>query len=178
MVETQLLSLKPYILKLNKYLSKSTANKYALTGKTGIDSKSGVCQEYVMLDKILQLNSRLVINNFFAFKKKIFTNEKHINSRHRKSECDSLNSDWQHMFDKAGLPPSPMVDFHPSSGASAHVQDTPSSSLVEYSMPEKNFVQGNATDQDKFILRLHNPLFCSTFHREDIRLSSRLECVA
>lgn len=49
------------------------------------------------------------------------------------------------MFDKSGLPPSPMVDFHPSGVTSAHVPDTPSSSLVEYSMPEKNFVQGKKT---------------------------------
>lgn len=44
--------------------------------------------------------------------------------------------------EKTSSSSSPMTDYH--SSGSAHVNDTPSTSLVEYSMPEKNFIQGKA----------------------------------
>lgn len=59
--------------------------------------------------------------------------------RQRKSDTDSLNSDWHHMY--ANMDPT-LSPTTPAGISGAHIQDTPSSSLVEYSMPEKNSVQG------------------------------------
>lgn len=40
------------------------------------------------------------------------------------------------------LSPTVPIDFKVGGIGGGHIQDTPSSSLVEYSMPEKNSVQG------------------------------------
>lgn len=45
-------------------------------------------------------------------------------------------------LDPASSSNAPMSDFKAAVMAGAHIQDTPSSSLVEYSMPEKNSIQG------------------------------------
>lgn len=106
-------------MKLNKYLSKIPADKYTTNGKISIDTKCEIGQQLVLADKKRTLSAR-------------------------KSDHDSMNSDWQRMYansDKNGLASSPMIDYH--SGGNQHVNDTPSTSLVEYSMPEKNFIQGN-----------------------------------
>lgn len=122
LAERQLLSLKPYLLKLNKYLSKVPADKYASNGKIYIDNKLEIGQELPLAEKKRMSSSR-------------------------KSDNDALNAEWQRMFanqEKTGTAPStPLNDFHGGGTmAGGHVHDTPSSSLVEYSMPEKNFIQG------------------------------------
>lgn len=124
MAEWQLLSLKPYLLKLNKYLSKTPTDKYANNGRICIDNKMEVGQELALVEK------------------KRFSSS-------RKSDNDAINSEWQRMFgnpDKTSTAPStPMSDYHGAGGmAGGHVNDTPSTSLVEYSMPEKNFIQGKS----------------------------------
>lgn len=119
MAERQLLSLKSYLLKLNKYLNKTPTDKYANSGRIFIDNKLEVGLELALVEKKRLSNSR-------------------------KSDNDAMNSEWQRMFsnqEKTSTAPStPMSDYH---GAGGHVNDTPSTSLVEYSMPEKNFIQGN-----------------------------------
>lgn len=127
LAERQLLSLKSYLLKLNKYLSKMPADKYANNGRIFIDNKLEIGQELALVEKKRLSNSR-------------------------KSDNDAMNSEWQRMFsnqEKTSTAPStPMSDYHGAGGmVGAHVNDTPSTSLAEYSMPEKNFIQGN--------LRLH-----------------------
>lgn len=47
-------------------------------------------------------------------------------------------------LDPTMSPSSPMADYKAAGMAGGHIQDTPSSSLVDYSMPEKNSVQGKA----------------------------------
>lgn len=97
-----------------------------------------------------------------------------IPSRLRKSETDSMNSDWHHMYtnlDSATSPSTPMSDFKAAIIAGAHIQDTPSSSLVEYSMPEKNSIQGLWIEWIIFYkVRLLTPLLHS---RTIIGLSQR-----
>lgn len=110
--------MKSSILKLNKYLKKVPTDKYSTNGKIFLDSKLEVGKELVLVDN----------------KKQLVTN--------RKSDADT-NLDWPRMYPHSDKSTSPLSDYH-SSGVSsnAHYNDTPSTSLVEYSMPEKNFIQG------------------------------------
>lgn len=122
LAERQLLSLKSYLLKLNKYLSKTPTDKYSNNGRISIDNKLEVGQQLALVEKKRTSNSR-------------------------KSDNDAMNSEWQRMFSNqektATAPSTPMSDYHGAGGmASGHVNDTPSTSLAEYSMPEKNFIQG------------------------------------
>lgn len=118
-VEKQILSMKSSILKLNKYLKKVNADKYSTNGKIFIDSKLEVGRELVLVD-----NKKQLISN-------------------RKSDADNSNHDWQRMYSHSDKSTSPLSDYHSAGvGSSAHYNDTPSTSLVEYSMPEKNFIQG------------------------------------
>lgn len=118
--------MKSSISKLNKYLRKApSADKYstkeATNGKIFIDSKIDIGKELILVDS----------------KKQPLTN--------RKSDAETVNADWQRMFshsDKSSA--SPMSDYISAGVSSTHFSDTPSTSLVEYSMPEKNFIQGNA----------------------------------
>lgn len=112
--------MKSSILKLNKYLKKIPTDKYATNGKIFIDSKLEVGKELVLAD----------------IKKQPLTN--------RKSESENPNLDWQRMYTHSDKSTSPLSDYHSTGvGSSAHYNDTPSTSLVEYSMPEKNFIQGS-----------------------------------
>lgn len=123
LAEKQILSMKSSIIKLNKYLRKApSAEKYstkeAINGKIFIDSKVDIGKELILVDN----------------KKQPLAN--------RKSDVE--NGDWQRMFshsDKSST--SPMCDYISAGVSSTHFSDTPSTSLVEYSMPEKNFIQGN-----------------------------------
>lgn len=122
LAERQLLSLKSYLVKLNKYLSKTPTDKYSNNGRIFIDNKLEVGQQLALV-------------------------EKKRSSTSRKSDNDAMNSEWQRMFSNqektTTAPSTPMSDYHGASGmAGGHVNDTPSTSLVEYSMPEKNFIQG------------------------------------
>lgn len=111
--------MKSSILKLNKYLKKIPTDKYATNGKIFIDSKLEVGKELVLAD-----TKKQPLNN-------------------RKSESDNSNLDWQRMYAHSDKSTSPLSDYHSAGvGSSAHYNDTPSTSLVEYSMPEKNFIQG------------------------------------
>lgn len=111
--------MKSSILKLNKYLKKVPNDKFATNGKIFIDFKLEIGKELILADT----------------KKQPITN--------RKSDADNANLDWQRMYTHADKSASPMSDYHSGVGANAHYNDTPSTSLVEYSMPEKNFIQGN-----------------------------------
>lgn len=117
--------MKSSIIKLNKYLRKAPSNdkystKEAINGKIIIDSELDIGKELILVDN----------------KKQPLAN--------RKSDVDGVNADWQRMFthsDKSST--SPMSDYISAGVSSTHFSDTPSTSLVEYSMPEKNFIQGN-----------------------------------
>lgn len=112
--------MKSSIIKLNKYLKKTPNDKYSTNGKIFIDSKQEIGKEMILVDN----------------KKQLLSN--------RKSDVE--NTDWQRMFahpDKSSA--SPLSDYHSAGVSSTHFNDTPSTSLVEYSMPEKNFIQGNRT---------------------------------
>lgn len=122
LAERQLLSLKSYLLKLHKYMIKTPTDKYANNGRIFIDHKLEVGQELPLVER-----KRL--------------------SSSRKSDNDAMNSEWQRMFSNpeknATAPSTPMSDYHGAGGmGGVHVNDTPSTSLAEYSMPEKNFIQG------------------------------------
>lgn len=118
-VEKQILSMKSSILKLNKYLKKVDTDEYSTNGKIFIDSKLEIGRELVLVDS----------------KKQLISN--------RKSDADNSNLDWQRMYAHSDQSTSPLSDYHAGGvGSSAHYNDTPSTSLVEYSMPEKNFIQG------------------------------------
>lgn len=112
--------MKSSILKLNKYLKKIPTDKYATNGKIFIDSKLEIGKELTLIGHNKQLIST------------------------RKSDADNTNLDWQRMYTHSEKSTSPLSDYH-STGVSlsAHYNDTPSTSLVEYSMPEKNFIQGS-----------------------------------
>lgn len=109
--------MKASILKLNKYLKKAPIDKYSTNGKIFIDTKMEIGRELVLADNKKQ-------------------------SLNRKSESDASNSDWQRMFAHQDKNTSPLTDYHSAGSSAAHFNDTPSTSLVEYSMPEKNFTQG------------------------------------
>lgn len=114
--------MKASILKLNKYLKKTTTDKYSTNGKIFIDSKLDIGKELVLANDA---------------KKQLIAN--------RKSDADNSNLDWPRMYahsdNKSAMP---MNDYHATGvNLSTHYNDTPSTSLVEYSMPEKNFIQGN-----------------------------------
>lgn len=117
--------MKSSIIKLNKYLKKAPSidkhsTKEAINGKIFIDPKVDIGKELILVDN----------------KKQPLTN--------RKSDVEAANADWQRMFshsDKSST--SPMGDYISAGISSTHFSDTPSTSLVEYSMPEKNFIQGN-----------------------------------
>lgn len=118
-VEKQILSMKSSILKLNKYLKKVNTDKYSTNGKIFIDSKLEIGKELVLADSKKQLVSN------------------------RKSDAENSNLDWPRMYPHSDKSTSPLSDYHSSGvSSSAHYNDTPSTSLVEYSMPEKNFIQG------------------------------------
>lgn len=109
--------MKSSILKLNKYLKKIPTDKYSTNGKICIDSKLEIGKELVLADN----------------KKQLMAN--------RRSDADS--SDWPRMYTHSDKSTSPLSDYHSTGvNSSGHYNDTPSTSLVEYSMPEKNFIQG------------------------------------
>lgn len=111
--------MKSSILKLNKYLKKIPTGKYSTNGKIFIDSKLEIGKELVLVD-----NKKQPIST-------------------RKSDADNSHLDWQRMYTHSEKSTSPLSDYHSTGvSSSAHYNDTPSTSLVEYSMPEKNFIQG------------------------------------
>lgn len=126
--------MKSSILKLNKYLKKTSTDKYSTNGKIFIDSKLDIGKELVLANET---------------KKQTIAN--------RKSDADNTNLDWPRMYTHSDKSASPLNDYH-SAGVnlSTHYNDTPSTSLVEYSMPEKNFIQG--------IFRSHNNLTSKMTH--------------
>lgn len=76
--------------------------------------------------------------------------------KQRKTESETLNSEWHHMFggiDQIASPSSPSNDStalvglanSPASSAT-NIQATPTSSLVEYSMPERSFLQERSSE--------------------------------
>lgn len=109
------------MLKLNKYIGKNSVEKTLPNGRISIENNSDVVNEVPLAERTRTLSSR-------------------------KTDNDASNSEWQRMFatnpEKTSSSSSPMTDYH--SSGSAHVNDTPSTSLVEYSMPEKNFIQGKS----------------------------------
>lgn len=130
LVEMQLLSMKSYLSKLNKY--KSVEVKRECDGKIQCDGRPDICHEYVMTDKNRSPDSR---------------------SRSNKSD-ETSSSDWHHMYtldQQSAMTSSPSGESGGAGGGSTTVGGSavsstthiPSSSLVEYSMPEKSFVQGN-----------------------------------
>lgn len=128
LIETQLLSLKAHLLKLNKYLQKSAADKLPSNGRIFIDNTPEIMKEL----SLIEANKRLLGT--------------------RKSENDAQNVEWQRTYvnqEKSSSPSTPLTDYHSSGISSANVNDTPSTSLVEYSMPEKNFIQGKRKTKDE-----------------------------
>lgn len=109
--------MKTSIIKLNIYLKKAPIDKVATNGK-------------IFIDKKLEIGRKLVL----ADTKKLSFN--------RRSDSDSSNSDWQRMFAHQDKNTSPLSDYHTTGASATNFNDTPSTSLVEYSMPEKNFTQG------------------------------------
>lgn len=122
-------------MKLNKYLGKNASDKTPPNGRISIDNFVEVINEIPLSENKRPTNAR-------------------------KSENDTINSDWQRMFvtnqEKTSSSSSPMTDYH--SSGSGHVNDTPSTSLVEYSMPEKNFIQERTSDCKKELNSLQNNL--------------------
>lgn len=125
------MSLKSYLIKLNKYIGKNSADKIPPNGRISVDNHSEIVNEILLAES-----------------KRLLTG--------RKSENDSSNSDWQRMFVTNQDKTSPMNDYHNS--CNPHANDTPSTSLVEYSMPEKNFIQERTSDCKKELNALRNNL--------------------
>lgn len=127
--------MRSYLLKLNKYIGKNSSDKSPPNGRISIDNYTEIINEVPLLENKRPLNAR-------------------------KLENDTTNSDWQRMFvtnqEKTSSSSSPMTDYH--SSGSTHVNDTPSTSLVEYSMPEKNFIQERTSDCKKELNSLQNNL--------------------
>lgn len=79
-----------------------------------------------------------------------------VSKKNRKNDHENLNSEWHHMFsgnDQMASPSSPSNDStalvglanSPASSAT-NIQATPTSSLVEYSMPERSFLQEQSSE--------------------------------
>lgn len=101
-------------MKLNKNLKK-TQNKSSSSGRIAIDSTLEVGRELVLVD-----SKRHMVN--------------------RISESDLMGSDWPKLFGQSEKPSS--SDYHAPSTSNPHFTETPTTSLVEFSLPEKNFTQG------------------------------------
>lgn len=113
--------MKSSILKLNKYLKKTSTDQYSTNGKIFIDSKFDIGKELALA-----------------------TDSKKQPLGNRKSDADNTNLDWPRMYTHSDKSASPLNDYHSAgAGLSTHYNDTPSTSLAEYSVPEKNFIQGN-----------------------------------
>lgn len=114
LAENQLISMKSSIMKLNKNLKKSQ-NKSSTNGKIAIDSTLEVGQELILVDS-----------------------KRHM--ANRSTDTDSMNSEWPRLFAHTEKPSS--SDYHSAATSNPHFTETPTTSLVEYSIPEKNFIQG------------------------------------
>ena len=122
--------MKFQLIKINKY--KLLENRTISDGILILDKKLKYYHELSLLD----INYKTDLNNL---------------RRQRKNESDStVNSDWHHMFSAIEVhpPPSPSNDSTNSQNtanspsSSGQLPPASSSSLVEYSMPERTFVQG------------------------------------
>lgn len=124
--------MKSHLIKLNKY--KMAASKSMLDGRIVLEKRHNICHEEPLNDKTGKLE---------------LTNTR----KQRKSETDTaMNLEWQHMFADAHqiTPPSPSNESGTSASSppstSIQIQPTPSSSLAEYSMPERNFLQERTSE--------------------------------
>lgn len=143
--------MKSYLMKFSKYRGQ-VDTKSSQNGKIILSKKDVVCHEYPLNDKILKSDGstrrRRVIDGGGG-------------------EL-ATNMEWQHIFAggagsgggvNTGVGPgdahspgaasspsndstSPIVAGSPPGTTGTQVQPTPTSSLVEYSMPERNFWQG------------------------------------
>lgn len=112
--ENQLLSMKSSIVKLNKNLKKSQADS-TISGKIAIDSTLEIGRELTLIDSKRQLPNRM-------------------------GDTDATNAEWPRLF--AHGDKSAAGDYHGTGASNPHFTETPTTSLVEYSLPEKNFIQG------------------------------------
>ena len=114
-----------HLIKLNRYISAKSQKK---EGKITLDKRSSsMCQEIVLVDKVKETN-------------------------YRKRRDTESNSDWFGNADPNS--PSPSTPGELLAGSSStlnmlpgnQVQPTPTLSLVEYSMPERSFLQERTSE--------------------------------
>lgn len=133
LAETQLLSMSAHLIKLNRYKS-GEANRSQITdGKICLDMKPLYGKELILGDRLKSLS----LNNM----------------KRRKNNSETQNSEWQHMFgNMEAQSPSPSSPIDTGShlnvnlAVSPHIQPTPTSSLAEYSMPERSFMQERSSE--------------------------------
>lgn len=113
LAENQLLSMRSSIMKLSSNLKKSQ-NDSSASGKIAIDSTLEVGRELLLIDNKRNMLSRI-------------------------SETDSFNNDWPRRFTQTDKTQS--SDNH-ATATSNQTYETPTTSLADYSIPEKNFIQG------------------------------------
>lgn len=122
--ESQLLSMSRHLIKLQRY--KLAERPRQGDGVVEINDPS-ICRE-------VSLNERK--NTVEPIK------------RHRKTGSDLSNVDWQHMYPTLESPsPTPSIPsndsgpVHLQPGTNSQIQPTPTMSIVEYSMPDRSFIQ-------------------------------------
>ncbi|XP_055699019.1 phosphoinositide 3-kinase regulatory subunit 4 [Phlebotomus papatasi] len=131
LAENQLLTMKSHIVKLNKY--KAAEPKTLSDGRMTFTRKMGISHEVQLLEKQHKVDPSQ-------------------GRKARKVDVDmTMNSEWQHMFGVLDInsvsPSSPSNESGTSVTGNSppmvntQVQPTPTSSLVEYSMPERSFLQ-------------------------------------
>uniref|UniRef100_A0A1B0CEG3 non-specific serine/threonine protein kinase n=1 Tax=Lutzomyia longipalpis TaxID=7200 RepID=A0A1B0CEG3_LUTLO len=132
LAEKQLLAMESHIVKMNKY--KLAEPKSLSDGRMTFSRKMGIAHEVELLEKTHKADANAA-------------------RKTRKVDVDmAMNSEWQHMFGVLDInsvsPSSPSNESGASVGVvstppmvNTQVQPTPTSSLVEYSMPERSFLQ-------------------------------------
>lgn len=123
LIESQLLSMSRHLIKLHRY-------------KTAERTRQG--------DGIVEITDLSICKEVSLRDRKITPEPI---KRHRKTGSDLSNVEWQHMYPNVDSPsPTPSIPSNDSNGhinvgSSAQIQPTPTISIVEYSMPDRSFIQ-------------------------------------
>ncbi|CAD7085003.1 unnamed protein product [Hermetia illucens] len=146
LIENQLLSMKNHLIKLSKY--KSQEPRKNQTSRIMISKQDVICYEYPLSDKAVK-------------------NETNQRKVRKPDQEGTSNLEWQHIYGNMDHSPdtsSPSNDSGSSGtagspGTGTLVQPTPtSSSLVEYSLPERSFMQERTSECRKDLEKLRAKL--------------------